>query len=96
MKNDKIAPQESAAFWDCDCPTNYIQPRRVSRCKVCKVNRADAGPSDSIEVEAMQKNIAPDGDYKAVRHQVNGFLADEIADLQWILETESREMGDDL
>ena len=35
-------------FWDCECPTNYINPRGIPECKLCGATK-DNQPDSMLE-----------------------------------------------
>lgn len=39
-------------YWDCECSENYIHPRRVSSCAICKSRRVEQPQSRVNEVLA--------------------------------------------
>ena len=46
-------------FWDCDCEgsfDNYIHPKTLKRCPVCKAKREDCPDSHISEVQAMEES----------------------------------------
>lgn len=46
-------------YWDCECAENYIHPRSVSSCAICKSRRSEQPQSRVNEVVAHGLPLMP-------------------------------------
>jgi len=49
----------TSKYWDCECAENYIHPRSVSSCAICKSRRSEQPQSRVNEVVAHGLPLMP-------------------------------------